>query len=406
MLGDRIRELRKQQKMTLEGLAGKELTKGMLSLIENNKANPSMESLTFIAKQLGVDVAELLGEDSSGERREVLEHAEVIYNTPKTELPEKYLKLLELIEPFIGKLAQGYESARLLEIYSYALQRENKHGWESTLKKAADMYDQMNISANRARIGIFLSDIPFFERQFEEALKTFQLERKAIEAKYPHIEPLTQLDLDYSEAILLYAAGHTSSAIETTERAIAFSKEKRIFYRIDDLYRLAAAHTQMEGNIKEGEYYLNKLKIYGEFADHSSSLYFYKLFSVMRLISDGKYTQALSQVEESLSDSEIQTFYKPWFYLEKAKVLYYLKRYEEALTFIEKVVMPEIYHPIDLSSYYIKETYHALILSKLGRTDEAISAAKTAVHNLAPLPDSKLKQFSFEVLENLTNEHR
>ena len=48
-LGERIRTLRKQQKMTLEALAGTELTKGMLSLIENNKANPSMESLNYIA---------------------------------------------------------------------------------------------------------------------------------------------------------------------------------------------------------------------------------------------------------------------------------------------------------------------------------------------------------------------
>ena len=38
MLGERIRTLRKQRKMTLEALAGERLTKGMLSQIENNKA--------------------------------------------------------------------------------------------------------------------------------------------------------------------------------------------------------------------------------------------------------------------------------------------------------------------------------------------------------------------------------
>ena len=71
-LGERIRKLRKQQKLTLEALAGNELTKGMLSLIENNKANPSMESLTYIAKRLGVEVSELLEEVSTQELREVL----------------------------------------------------------------------------------------------------------------------------------------------------------------------------------------------------------------------------------------------------------------------------------------------------------------------------------------------
>ncbi len=80
-LGERIRKLRKQQKLTLEALAGNELTKGMLSLIENNKANPSMESLSYIAERLGVEVSELLEEVSTQELREVLEQAEKLYNT-------------------------------------------------------------------------------------------------------------------------------------------------------------------------------------------------------------------------------------------------------------------------------------------------------------------------------------
>ncbi|WP_372869850.1 helix-turn-helix domain-containing protein, partial [Planomicrobium okeanokoites] len=53
-LGELIRKLRKERGLTLQALAGEELSKGMLSLIENNKANPSMESLAYIAEQLGV----------------------------------------------------------------------------------------------------------------------------------------------------------------------------------------------------------------------------------------------------------------------------------------------------------------------------------------------------------------
>jgi len=48
MLGERIRAIRKLKKMTLEALAGDQLTKGMLSQIENNKARPSMDSLEYI----------------------------------------------------------------------------------------------------------------------------------------------------------------------------------------------------------------------------------------------------------------------------------------------------------------------------------------------------------------------
>ncbi|TYS58750.1 helix-turn-helix domain-containing protein [Sutcliffiella horikoshii] len=405
MLGDRIRKLRKQKKMTLEAVAGSELTKGMLSLIENNKANPSMESLTYIARQLGVEKGDLLGEVSSEELRETLERAEKIFNIPfrNQDSLDKYKRLIELIKPHIGKLSNGYESARLMEIYSYALQNEKKQGWESLLDIAADMFDQMNISSNRTAIGIFRSNIAFFEHNYQEALKILMAERNEIEAKHAYIEPMARLDLDYSEAILLYAVGNSEAAIETMEKALAYSKDKRIFYLIDDLYRLAAAHALMEGNKKEKDYYLLKLKQYGEFADHISSIYFCELFEIIELISENQeYTKALEKVEVCLSSGDLMDFYTPWFILEKAKALYYLGMFEEALQSIEKVVIPDIHHPIDLSNFYLKESYQALILMELGRTEEAVTAAQKAVENLEPFLDSKMKDFSREVLKQVS----
>ncbi len=403
MLGDRIRRLRKQKKMTLEALAGSELTKGMLSLIENNKANPSMESLAHIANQLGVDIAELMGEVSTDELRATLEQVEKIFNVPfRNDFPDKYKQLIELIEPHIGKLSKGYESARLLEIYSYSLQREGLPGWESLLENASDMFDQMNISSNRTAIGIFRSNLAFFEHNYQESLNILMAERREIEAKHAYIEPMARLDLDYSEAILLYAVGNSVAAIQTMEQALAYSKEKRMFYLIDDLYRLAAAHAMMEGNEKEKDYYLLKLKQYGEFADHASSIYFCELFEIIDLITEKQeYKKALAKIETRLSTGDLMDYYSPWFILEKAKALYYLSRFEEALQSMEKVVIPDIHHPIDLSNFYLKDSYQALILMELGRAEEAVTAAQKALDNFEPLLDSKMKDFSRKVLEQV-----
>jgi tetratricopeptide (TPR) repeat protein len=52
-LGDEIRKLRKELNMSQSALAGNELTKGTISLIENGKVKPTIRSLEFIAKQLG-----------------------------------------------------------------------------------------------------------------------------------------------------------------------------------------------------------------------------------------------------------------------------------------------------------------------------------------------------------------
>ena len=80
-LGVRIQSVKKTTESYVGCLAGTGLTKGMLSLIENNKANPSMESLNYIAGRLGVEISELLEEVSTQELRNVLEKAEKLFNT-------------------------------------------------------------------------------------------------------------------------------------------------------------------------------------------------------------------------------------------------------------------------------------------------------------------------------------
>ena len=116
MLGERIRKLRKQKKLTLEELAGTKLTKGMLSLIENNKANPSMESLTYIAERLEIELSQLLNEVNFDELQDILDQAEKIFVVSSEENPDKYKNLIPLIEPFVPQLNQGYMAARLLEL--------------------------------------------------------------------------------------------------------------------------------------------------------------------------------------------------------------------------------------------------------------------------------------------------
>jgi pentatricopeptide repeat protein len=51
-LGERIRQARKELGMTQEELAGKDFTKGFISLVELDKAKPSLESLTVLAARL------------------------------------------------------------------------------------------------------------------------------------------------------------------------------------------------------------------------------------------------------------------------------------------------------------------------------------------------------------------
>ncbi|MEH7333821.1 helix-turn-helix transcriptional regulator [Neobacillus drentensis] len=398
MLGERIREIRKRKKMTLEALAGEELTKGMLSLIENNKAKPSMESLAYIAKRLGVEVTELLEEVSSLELREVLEKAEKLYNVKLDKSPERYRQIAALIEPYLESLSNGYESARLLDIYSRVLYHDKKEGWRELSDRAAIMYDEMMLTAKRASIGIFRAIVKFQEHDYSESLSILLSERTELEANHAYIDPMTRVDLDYNEAILHFAVGDSDSATCVMESAIDFSKEHRIFYRIDDLYRLAAAHGEMTRDEKKKRHFTLKLKQYGEFADDTFSLVFYDVFTVMSLISEQKaYAEALVIIDDYLSDPKLADSFEDLFFLEKGKAFYGLKRYEEAISYLEKAKTTKwAHHPFDLSLVYISEVYKALCYHELGNRDKALQISLEAVENYRPLPASKYKDFANE----------
>lgn len=402
MLGERIRKLRKQKKLTLEGLAGSELTKGMLSLIENNKANPSMESLAYIAKRLDVDVSQLVNEVNVVELREVLDKAEKVFSVKKEDKPDKYENLSQLIEPHIHKLQQGYEAARLLDIYGRSLYWEEKE-WKDPIDKAAALYEQMNITQKRASIGLFRSIIHFIQHHYEEALEVLLFERHEIEKKFAYIDPITRLDLDYHEAILYFAVGNTAAAKRVMDDAISFSKEKKTFYLMDDLYRLAGASAMMAEDTELHDYYLMKLKQYAEFSEDKESELSYQLFNIESLITvKHEYKSALEIINQQLEDPDFTTQLKQWFFLEKGKALHGLGEYEEAIQYFDKTEIPSYHHhPFDLSQFYLKNTYKALCYMELGDLQKALVSARSAVEQFEAMPDSPYKELSRKTFDEL-----
>ena len=67
MIGTKIRQLRKEQSMSLKDLSEKvDVSVSFLSDIENNRSKPSLERVQDIAKGLHTSVSYLLDEDTSG----------------------------------------------------------------------------------------------------------------------------------------------------------------------------------------------------------------------------------------------------------------------------------------------------------------------------------------------------
>ena len=64
-IGEKIKTIRKEKKMTQSVLAGQHITRNMLSSIERGTANPSLETLEYIAKKLDTPLAYFFSDSNS-----------------------------------------------------------------------------------------------------------------------------------------------------------------------------------------------------------------------------------------------------------------------------------------------------------------------------------------------------
>ena len=397
-IGLRIRQLRKEQKLTLEALAGQKLTKGMLSLIENGKAQPSMESLSYIAHQLGVESSELMEDVSPTEKRTVLEKAEKLYKVGFSELTDEHKQIVELINPIADRLTLSYESARLLDLYSRSGYHSKHENWNTYYNRAKEMYEQLHLYNQSASLALFKGMIQFSAHKYEEALDIILKEHARFDSPF---DAMTTLDYLYFESLLFSAVGNYEKAQIKMKEALHFSKGERIFYRIDDLYRLACFQAMINGNEEERSYYLQKVRQYGEFAENKYSTaiaefleaHFHNSFT-------HDYLKANVHIERFLElGKEIQTAktYKEnnnHYLLEKGKVLYGLGQYKEALPMLTKYEIPTyLHHPYDLSMAFEVHSFRALCYAQLEDMERALHEAKIGHDLIIQLPDTPYKSF-------------
>ena len=79
-LGEKIRQARVEKGLSQRELCGEEITRNMLSLIENGAAKPSMKTLQYLAGRLGKSVGFFLEEkETASPNQEVMESARRLY---------------------------------------------------------------------------------------------------------------------------------------------------------------------------------------------------------------------------------------------------------------------------------------------------------------------------------------
>ncbi|MBZ5201035.1 helix-turn-helix domain-containing protein [Planomicrobium chinense] len=395
-LGERIKKLRKEKGLTLQTLAGDVMTKGMLSLIENNKAKPSMESLAYIAGQLGVHSNELLEEVPTTELRELLQEVETLYKADLYQ-PDDFKAIVDKIEPYAEKLPYRYESARLLEIYSRCRYYAKLPDWQLVLERAEAMYEGLHLVNNSADVHMFRAMVTFQQHEYTEALKMLQDSRRSFEERDAVIDSLKKLDFDFLEAILYFAVGEDAEALRVLKEGIDYSRERQIYYKINDLYRVMSFHAMLSNDIERKDYYVGKLRLFAEFSEDEIIETTLDLLEAHYLVSFvHEYEKAEKIIDINLEKYKDEDNFQ--FYMEKGKALYGQGKLDEALFWLKKhQIYEHLHHPYDLSMNYEKDAYLALIYEQQGQHDLAVKHAAIAKENIEPMLDLPYKKFILDV---------
>lgn len=410
LLGERIKHYRKAKKLTLSQLAGQQMTKGMLSLIENNKANPSLENLEYIASQLDVSLSDLLSGEQASELRNLLLRLEKELTIEVYEDKDQLKTWIEEIKPFLSMVEHTYEYARMIELYAICLFYSQEDNYHEYFKKSANLYHELNMTTKELSIRVGMISTLFIEKKYEESYLEIKKLTTNLDYLYSHVEPLSKLEIAFHHAAFSFALGKLEEGFEVIDQALKLSAEEQIYYYIGEMYRLAAS-TQILFQEKKYSPYLDKLRLYGQFSEDFQSILATEVLENCLLFNDGKYKEsyihavqqiarvnASMQLDTTHEHTVSYTIYLQFFTALKGRSLYKLNSITEAMEVLQSVTIPKITnYPLDINALYLSKYYLAKCYLKINNVDKAKQVIDESLKVLNDFPYSPTKELFLQL---------
>ncbi|BCC52250.1 MULTISPECIES: helix-turn-helix domain-containing protein [Bacillus cereus group] len=395
-LGEKIKALRKEKKLTQTELAGSELTKSMLSQIENGKATPSMKTLQYIAEKLECEPSFLLEEDE-GKIVELIQKMEPLI---KANGDEVYKTLLPIVQT---DLPPTLNTARLYKQFITAAAVMNDYNIEYYVETAVSIFEKYTLYRESTETKLLFYYMLFKQKKYKECLQMIATIRDEYKAKNLEMDLITHIQLYLKEAIILLAYGNYEKCEKVILDALAFSKKHQVYYKTDEFYRILSYQKIITTDKEQYLYYIKKSEQFAIFTEDTLSAanidilkaYYYNTVT-------NEYTIALEHLEQFREKLKNDPIFQDdgLYYLEKGKSLYGLKRYKEALETLKHATIPDyMSHPLDQSWVLTAGSYRALCYIELQDKKSALTEAKEAVQAIDSCPDSIFTSFIKETLQ-------
>ncbi|CAD2081727.1 transcriptional regulator [Jeotgalicoccus coquinae] len=399
-LGERIKALRKEQGLTLVDLAGSKITKGMLSLIENNKSKPSMDTLEYLAEELGVTVSYLTQEGDSEWTKEVLERSE-LYNA--FDFPTELIK--EEILPNMDKIAQSNDGMVVYHLirvyYRYTGQKEKAEEITDLIEK---FYKSIGLEHLAVTDKMNNAVSMLYERDYKNAYETIkQLEDEVEKFKdYDNNIYLNYLfwrssfaaDFD-REDFLKYGELHIQES---------YKMENFKYYYLQNLILgLYYSHNEEWEKAEEYQENIRKYLLFNqsdkyrfEVLDRNRPISVFYLLNqpdnIIEMIEE--FLKGMTEMVEGDYVSEEpklhQEYIKQYLPVFDMELAYFKEDYNYVLeNFSYKMYeRPQAQHPLDRILFAVRSLVYPLSLFETGKVEEAREAYNLIEEIVADIKDS------------------
>ena len=409
-LGERIRKIRKEQKMTLVDLAGDEITKGMLSLIENEKSRPSIETLEYLAKRLNVSIGYLTRDGDEEWTREMVEN-EVFFDTYK--FPKEFMEMNIL--PNMEKISSSkigmdlYHAVRVY--YRYTNQHEAA---DQITEKIGKFYEQTGLKnlALKDQLNDALSML--YSRDYkegyekllsaEEDIRRFKEYDSGLELDYLYCRSVFAIEFDKDDFIEYGTA--------LIDMSFKFENFKYYFKQI----LMLGHYYGTTGNMEKYEKYNDDLRSYLKFNPYSNSALEYftdeRPIQLWFILVENQKTHLndLKNIKAKFISSEEQNQFYQKNYANILKMMdleidYHSGNFEAVLKNYDAALYdrPVAQFPLDRILTATRAAIYPVALFRTGRTEEARTEFRQLESSISDLKNSVFTKEFFKIKDIIFN---
>lgn len=259
MIGEKIKNIRKKLGLTQEDLAGENLSRGMISLIERNQTTPTIRTLNHIAPKLGISVSELL-EDTHQSDIPLKNEENIILK-----------KVIEMSKALITKKRLDEAQDALSKVYSdLTVFDVSNHGeilkllgdinfYKENYKTAISYYNEALVyitpheTADYLQIYLNLSESNRHIQDYQTSIESAQYALLVLNSNLrENLNPLLNIKLLYNLAYSYSRISQFKLSLNTIKKTILLMQNEKISFSIGSIYMLKGLCELYLGYYNEG----------------------------------------------------------------------------------------------------------------------------------------------------------